>query len=218
MFYLCFIHFSLGRRSLVILWNMQNKIRMKSSLSIKIGSCCIGVRAFYPLLSGEEISSHLVDCAKKIKMKSAIWKNWIILYQLFYPLLPQRGYLFSSCGVEYAENENEKSLLIKIVSAFYPLLSGEEISSHLAWLEQVTQADIKYAKKNQNEKCPLGNENCLCITMMERLGKEKTLQTDWKITRADLALSLKIKWLLLMIFNWAVGGESFQMKSYFLVV
>ena len=38
--------------------------------------------------------------------------------------------LLLSCGVEYGKNENEKSLLIKIVSAFYPLLSGEEISSH----------------------------------------------------------------------------------------
>ena len=42
--------------------------------------------------------------------------------------------LLLSCGVEYGKNENEKSLLIKIVLAFYPLLSGEEISSHfVAW-------------------------------------------------------------------------------------
>ena len=56
------------------------------------------------------------------------------------------------------------------------------------------------------------------ITTMERLGKEKTLQTDRKITRADLALPIKIKRLLLVIFDWVVGGESFQLKFYFFVV
>ena len=80
MFYLLFIHFSLGRRSLLILWNMQNKIRMKSSLSIKIGSCCIGFLS--TSFRGGDLFSSCGIC-QKIRMKSAIWKKWIILYQLF---------------------------------------------------------------------------------------------------------------------------------------
>ena len=115
MFYLLFIHFSLGRRSLLILWNMQNKIRMKSSLSIKIGSCWISFLS--TSFRGGDLFSSCGIC-KKNRMKSAIWKKLNHIVSAFYPLLPQKEDLFSSFGMEYAENENGKSLLIKIVSAF----------------------------------------------------------------------------------------------------
>ena len=87
MFYLLFIHFSLGRRSLLILWNMPKLDHI--------------VSAFYPRLPGEDFSSYLVEYAEKIRMK-----NWIILYR-FLSTSPWGD--FSSHLVEYAEkNQNVK--------------------------------------------------------------------------------------------------------------
>ena len=51
----------------------------------------------------------------------------------------------------------------------------------------------RICQKNQNEKCTFDNENCLYHNDGKVEKGKKTLQTDWKITRADLALSLKIK-------------------------
>ena len=55
------------------------------------------------------------------------------------------------------------------------------------------------------------------ITMIERLGKEKTLQT-LENKKSRFGLVPKNKVIFLVIFNWAVGGESFQLKFYFLEV
>ena len=88
----------------------------ENSLLIKIGSYCI-----VSLL----ISWNM---PKKIKIKSSLLIGSYCIGFLSTPLWG--GDLLSFCGVEYGKNENEKSLLIKIELAFYPLLSGEDISSH----------------------------------------------------------------------------------------
>ena len=83
-----------GRRSVLILLNMQNKMRMKSSLLIKIGSCCIGFLSTSP--RGGDLFSFCVEYAK-MRMKSSLFKKIGSGCIGFLPTSPRGGDLFSSC-------------------------------------------------------------------------------------------------------------------------
>ena len=70
------------------------------------------------------------------------------------------------------------------------------------------------SKKNQNEKCTIDNENCLCITMMERLGKEKTLQT-LENNKSRFGLVPKNKVITFGDFQLGSGGRKFPIEILF---